>query len=203
MLYQKKIYNKWHLYIIYIFTGLPGESAKDGFIPHLGDITEIPYSATTEKIRHAYENAWIEDLVLAVGGQAYNPSEIEFEMTVAYGAQPVFKTWAGQPAIVIGTLLCLVIICWCTYGGWSRERDLQTGYSAADASEEALIRTARELHDIKLTSQDGAHVSLLKKAKLVKPHLKEDEQGVHFVCFYPCRCRVFKTGHGNQRGTNI
>ena len=109
MLYQKKIYNKWHLYIIYIFTGLPGESAKDGFIPHLGDITEIPYSATTEKIRHAYENAWIEDLVLAVGGQAYNPSEIEFEMTVAYGAQPVFKTWAGQPAIVIGTLLSIKI----------------------------------------------------------------------------------------------
>jgi len=187
---------------------LPGESAKDGFIPHVSDITAIPYSALTEKLRHAYENAWVEDLVLSVGGQALNPSEIIFEMSVNYGSQPIFKTWAGQPGIVLGTLLLLVVVCWCGYGGWDRGRDLQTGYSHADSTEEALARTTRELHEIhvknteKETSSassrsDPAYENLLKKAKGVMAHddlmNKNEEMGVHFVCRWPCSCEVFKS----------
>ena len=175
-------------------TGLPGESTKDGFIPHVGHILDIPYSAAVQKLRNAYERSWVEDLVLSVGGQAFSPNDVEFEFLVAYGAQPVFKTWAGQPAIVMGTLLVMAVVCWCSYGGWGRDRDLQTGYSSADASQDALVRTTRELHEIQLDSGDPAHRSLLGKATSVKSHALDrmDAQGMHFVWTWPCNCRVFK-----------
>ena len=180
------------------FTGLPGASDKPGFIPFVGQMNQIPYSAVTQKLRGAYEDFFIEDLVLAIGGQAITPTDVEFEMFVAYGRQPIFKTWAGQPVVVIFVLFVMTMVCYCAYGGWGRDRDLQTGVTHADASQDILVRTTRELHEIRLKSKDPAHQTLLGKGKDAESHQQDsmDSQGLHFVWQWPCKCRVIKNSRG-------
>ena len=51
-------------------------------------------------------------------------------------------------AIVMGTMMLIAGVCWCTYGGWNRDRDLQTGYSASGAAGDSMTRTVREFHQI-------------------------------------------------------
>ena len=185
--------------------GLPGESAKDGFIPHLAAQKEIPYCAAKQKLLRAYENAWVEDLTLAVGGQAFDPTDVALDLIVAYGPLPVFKTWAAQPAIIAGTLFLMMGVCLCSAGGFGKFRDPQTGYSPADAAQEALHRATRELHGLKVgggdgvvdgggTEEDDAHASLLKGSKEVEESADrfQNQQGVHFVWAWPCRCRLVK-----------
>ena len=49
--------------------GLPGESTRDGFIPKVPLMTDIPYSAVMKKMRLAYQDTYIEDVVLSIGGK--------------------------------------------------------------------------------------------------------------------------------------
>jgi hypothetical protein len=156
-------------------------------------MSQIPYSAVAQKLRSAYEDFFVEDLVLAVGGQALSPNDIEFEVFLAYGQQPVFKTWAGQPAIVLGVLIIMSFVCYCSYGSWGRDRDLQTGYTHADASQDVLVSTARELHEIKLGKNNPAHHNMLSKNKGLESHqTNKAAEGLHFVWMWPCSCFVYK-----------
>ncbi len=184
--------------------GLPGESAKDGFIPHLSAQKEIPYSIAKAKLLRSYETAWVEDLILAVGGQAFEPTDVAFDMAIAFGPLPVFQTWAAQPAIIAGTLFLMMGVCICSSGGFGKFRDPQTGYSPADAAQEALHRATRELHGLKLggdgtsgegeAEDDDARVGLLKGLKEVEGSADkfQAQQGVHLVWVWPCRCRLVK-----------
>ena len=145
------------------------------------------------KFRSAYESAWVEDLTLSVGGQAFHASEVVFEFGVYYGSVPVSRTWAGQSAIVVLTLFVLSFICVCANGGFQKSRDLQTGFSRADAAQDALHRAARDLHTVAVhNDQDPATHRLIKSSKEVELAMEDDkinsDIGVHFVCTCPFKC---------------
>ena len=136
-------------------------------------------------------------------GQSFNPTDVEFEMYIAYGAMPVFMTWSGQPAIVMGTMLLMAGVCWCTYGGWNRDRDLQTGYSASGAAGDSMSRTVREFHEIKRNELEtsilggekkgkGSNQMLLDSAEKYKSHQVNSGGGIHFEWVWPCNCKIYR-----------
>ena len=70
----------------------------------------------------------------------------------------------------MGTMMLMAGVCWCTYGGWNRDRDLQTGYSASGAAGDSMTRTVREFHQIDRNE-------LVKSIK-IKKTVKKDGQEV-------------------------
>ena len=108
-------------------------------------------------------------------------------------------------------------VCWCTYGGWNRDRDLQTGYSASGAAGDSMTRTVREFHQIdrnelvksikikKTVKKDGQEVEvyisnghgkgpnqvLLDDARQYTPS-NTQSGGIHFEWSWPCSCKIYR-----------